>query len=77
MVIGDISSKHLSGLLAKPKTKLMREIYYAVFLLNEFIGKVAQKDHFINSVLKDKKIFIMGSDDGLKGLIKSRQAKSA
>jgi len=76
MIIGDISSKELSRLLSKPKTELMREINYAVFSLNEFIGKVTQKDHFINSVLKDKKIFIIGSDDELKGLIKSGQTKS-
>ena len=75
MVIGDISPKKLSGLLAKPKTELMREINYAVFSLNEFIGKAVQKDHFINSVLKDKKIFIIGSDDELKEFIKSEQAK--
>ncbi|MBM3708554.1 MAG: hypothetical protein FJW69_09530, partial [Actinobacteria bacterium] len=54
MVIGDISSKQLSGFLAKPKSEIMREINYAVFSLNEFISKAIQKDHFINSVLKDK-----------------------
>jgi len=32
---------------------------------------------FINSVLKDKKIFIRGSDDELKGFTKSVQANSA
>jgi uncharacterized protein len=77
MIIGDISSRQLSRLLSKPKTELMREINYAVFSLNEFISKATQKDHFINSVLRDKKIFIIGSDDELKGLIKSGQAKSA
>ena len=77
MVIGNISSKELSGLLSRPKAELMREINYAVFSLNEFIGKAMQKDHFINSVSKDKKIFIIGSDDELKGFIKSGQAKSA
>ena len=77
MIIGDISSKQLSGLLSKPKTELMREINYAVLSLNEFISKAARKDHFINSISKDKKIFIIGSDDELKGFIKSGQAKSA
>ena len=66
MVIGDISSKQLAGILAKTKTELMREINYAVFSLREFINKSIQEDHFINSVLKDKKIFIIGSDDELK-----------
>jgi len=76
MVIGDISSKELSSILSKPKKELMREINYVVFSLNEFINKVMQKDHFINSVLKDKKIYIIGSEDELKGLIKSRQIKA-
>ena len=75
MVIGNISSKELSGLLSEPKTELMREINYAVFPLKEFINKVVQKDNFINSVLKDKKIFIIGSEDELKGLIKSGKTK--
>ena len=77
MVIGGISSKELSGILSKPKKELMREINYAVFSLKEFINKTMLKDHFINSVLKDKKIFIIGSEDELKGFIKSGQAKSA
>jgi predicted nucleotidyltransferase len=76
MVIGDISSKELSSILSKPKKELMREINYVVFSLNEFINKAIQKDHFINSVLKNKKIYIMGNEDELKGLIKSRQIKA-
>jgi predicted nucleotidyltransferase len=77
MVIGDISSKELSGILSKPKKELMREINYAVFSLDEFINKAMLKDHFINSVLKEKKIFIIGSEDELKGFIKTGQTKTA
>ena len=76
MVIGDISSKEISSILSKPKKELMREINYVVFSLNEFINKAIQKDHFINSVLKNKKIYIVGNVDELKGLIKSRQIKA-
>jgi len=76
MVIGDISLKELSNILSKPKKELMREINYVVFSLDEFINKAIQEDHFINSVLKDKKIFIIGSKNELKGLIKSGQAKA-
>jgi len=76
MAVGDISSKELSSILSKPKKELMREINYVVFSLNEFINKAIQKDHFINSVLKNKKIYIIGNEDELKGLIKSRQIKA-
>lgn len=77
MVIGDISSKELSGTLSKPKRELMREINYAVFPLQEFIKRIKKKDHFLNSVLVDKKIFIVGDDNELKAIIKSRQIKAA
>jgi len=77
MIIGDISLKEISSILSKVKIQLMREINYAVFPLREFINKALQKDHFINSVLKDKKIFIIGSKNELKGFIKSGQAKTA
>src|SRR5680860_99142 len=70
MVIGEISSKELSSILSKPKKELMREINYIVFPENEFVGKVRQKDHFLNSVLEDKKIFIVGNEDELRRLIK-------
>lgn len=72
MVIGDISSREVSGILSKPKKELMREINYMVFQSNEFIDRVTNKDHFLNSVLKEKKIFIVGSEDGLKNFIRSR-----
>ena len=56
MVIGDISAKELSNKLSKPKEELMREINYIIFQSDEFMEKVNKKDHFINSVLKEKKI---------------------
>ncbi len=77
MVIGDISSKELSGILSDPKKELMREINYAVFPTREFINKVKKKEHFLNSVLNDKKIFIIGDENELKELIESRQIKAA
>src|SRR4030065_857076 len=76
IVIGNVSSKELSNILSKPKRELMREVNYVVFPLDEFINKITQKDHFINSVLNDKKIYIVGSKDEFKELIKSGKAKA-
>lgn len=72
MVIGAISSKDLSGVLSKVKRELMREINYAVFSPEEFRKKIGQKDHFLSSVLKGKKIFIAGDNNELKKIIGSR-----
>jgi predicted nucleotidyltransferase len=66
LVIGNISLRELSRILAQPKKELNREINYAIFSLDEFKNKVMQRDSFLNRVLKDKKIFILGCEDELK-----------
>ena len=69
MIIGDISSRDISKALSGPKTELSREINYAVFKPAEFKNKITGEDHFLNSVLKKKKIFIVGSENELKRII--------
>ena len=71
LLIGGITSKEVSVLLSQPKQELNREINYALFKLQEFKKRVKQKDHFLNTVLKEKKIFIIGNEDELKRVIKS------
>jgi predicted nucleotidyltransferase len=72
LIIGNISSKELSHILAKPKKELGREINYAVFPIKEFKQKLIRKDHFLSSILREKKIFIIGEEDEFRKLIKSR-----
>ncbi len=72
LIVGSITSRELSTLLSKPKRELSREINYAVFPIKEFKEKIRQKDHFLNAVLKDKKIFIIGNEDEFKRAVKSR-----
>ena len=72
LVIGTITAKELSGILSKPKRELGREINYIVFSLAEFRKKVGSKDHFLTTVLKGEKIFIIGNEDEIKAITKSR-----
>ncbi|MGB3480327.1 MAG: nucleotidyltransferase domain-containing protein [bacterium] len=72
MVIGDISSRKLSSILAKPKNSLGREINYIVYTEKEFKQKARKKNHFIKSILDEKKIFLIGTHDELKKIIRSR-----
>ncbi len=72
-VIGSITSKELSTLISKPKRELGREINYAVFPFDEIKKRIKRKDHFLNDVMKGKKIFIIGSENELKRAIKSGQ----
>jgi predicted nucleotidyltransferase len=71
MIIGDISSKMLSGILSKPKRKLLREINYVVFSPEELIKRILDKNHFIESVLEGKKVFIIGDRNEFKTLVES------
>lgn len=72
LVMGGITSKELSGLLSKCKSEIGREINYAVFKAQEFSKRIKQKDHFLNTVLKEKKLFIIGGEDELKTITESR-----
>ena len=73
MVIGSISSKKLSQLLAAHRSKLQREINYSSISPGEFKKKFAARNHFISSVIKEKKIFIIGREDEFKRFIKTGQ----
>ena len=70
LIIGSITSKQLSSILSKPKMELNREINYIVFDLEEIAKKVTEKNHFLNSVLAEEKIFIIGNENELKTVVK-------
>jgi predicted nucleotidyltransferase len=64
-VIGDITSRELSTLLAKPKQALAREINFTVMPAAEFRKKVQARDHFLSRLLSEKKLFLIGSSHEL------------
>jgi len=67
-VIGDMSNRKLSSLLSKEKQNLNREINFNLYTQEEFLKRIKQNNHFMVSVLKEKKIFIVGSEDDLKAI---------
>ncbi len=68
MVIGDIGLRKVSGLLAGVGNHLGREIKPHIMHSAEFARRVSQKDHFVTSLLATPRIFVVGSEDVLKGL---------
>ena len=72
MVIGDINSRRLSSLLSKPKNELGREINYVVFDVEDFRNKVNKEEHFLNTVLIEDKIFLVGDENELRRIIEGR-----
>lgn len=63
LIIGDISSKKISNVVLDTGLKLNREINFSIFKKSEFIQRLKSKDHFITSIFKEQKIFVIGNPD--------------
>lgn len=72
MVIGSISSRQVSTILAPVKKEFSREINYAAFPTEEFRKRLVRKDHFLQTVVSEKKIFIIGNDNEFKKITRAR-----
>lgn len=68
IVIGDISLRELTGLLAEAQQALGREINPYPLSLKEYIHRFENEDHFLMNVLNSDKLFIIGNQDALESL---------
>jgi len=69
MVIGDIGLRSLTRLLVGLTEKLGREINPYVLTTEEFSHRKSENEHFLNQVLKDSKLFIIGDENDLKTMV--------
>ncbi len=65
MVIGEIGLRGLSGLLSGVSGKIGREVNPHVLSRTEFRKRIQDKEHFLSSVLKSPKLFIIGNEHDL------------
>ena len=68
MVLGSVSFSEVVSALAPAQKTLGREINPNVFPVSEFRAKLAARNHFLRSVMKEKKLFVLGSEDELAEL---------
>jgi DNA-binding transcriptional ArsR family regulator len=68
MVIGTLTLRQLGTRLSGLATKFGREINPHVLTPAEFARRVREQDHFITSVLKTPRLFVIGSEDELTRL---------
>lgn len=68
MILGDVSFSDVVAALAPAQKTLAREINPNVFAAAEFRSKLAAGNHFLRSVMKEKKLFVLGSEHELKKL---------
>ncbi|PWU21723.1 MAG: toxin-antitoxin system toxin subunit [Bdellovibrio sp.] len=65
IVIGSIGLRSLSTAFKEITERVGREINPHVYSLNSWREKIKKKDHFITSVLNDKKVFLVGDESVL------------
>lgn len=70
MVIGDVSFAEASEALAKAQEAIGREVNPSVYAPADFRAKVAAKHHFLRTVLKGEKMFLIGDEHELGRLAK-------
>ena len=70
MVIGDVSFAEASEALARAQQPIGREVNASVYAPADFRAKFAAKHHFLRTVLKSEKIFLIGNEHELGRLAK-------
>lgn len=70
VVIGECNEDELIGDFDRLEGKLKREINYKLYTQNEFKKDVGQKEPFLLNILRDKKIMLIGDENGLRKIFK-------
>jgi uncharacterized protein len=77
MVLGDASFSEVVSALGPAQKALGREINPTVFPASEFRSKLAAGNHFLRSVMKEKRLFVLGTENELTKLASKQLAGSA
>lgn len=62
MIIGDVSFADVVSALSHVEPKLGREVNPTVYGPREFREKLAAKNHFLSTIAKEKKLFVIGDE---------------
>jgi predicted nucleotidyltransferase len=78
MVVGKrVSMQDVVTALVEAERDLGREVNPSVYRTGEFCRKLAQSHHFLSSVVSGPKIFLIGDENELAGLVPIRVAQGA
>jgi predicted nucleotidyltransferase len=75
IVVGEASFEEVVAALGAAQDTLAREVNPTVYSLAEFRAKLAARHHFVLSVMRDKKIFLIGDQRELARLGSRRLAR--
>jgi len=75
LVVGDVPALDLAVAVGEAEEKLRREVNPIVFPPEEFNRRIRGGDHFLTTVLREPKIFLIGDEDDLKRLAGQRDPR--
>jgi hypothetical protein len=76
-VLGNVPFSEVVSALGPAQRALGREINPTVFPPSEFRSKLATGNHFLRSVMKEKRLFVLGTENELAKLASKQLAGSA
>lgn len=62
MVVGEVSFADVASALSEGEARVSREVNPTVYGPREFREKLAARNHFLSTVAKDKKLFVIGDE---------------
>lgn len=77
VLIGSASMKAVKSDMFEYQSAIGFEINSTLYSEEEFIDKIREKNHFIVSLCKAKKIFLKGAENEFRGFIKVQQDRKA
>jgi predicted nucleotidyltransferase len=76
LVVGHVQFREIVAAMAEAQSQLGREVNPTVYGVDEFRAKIAARHHFLHSVLKKEKIFLIGDQRELERLATERMANA-
>ena len=74
MVIGDTTFDEAISAISAAQSALAREINPSIYSPTEFKAKLKKGNHFLTSIIKSEKMFVIGTEDELRNLGSKRVA---
>lgn len=72
MIVGSINFSQVVAAIAPVQQKLAREVNPTVYPVAEFRRKIAEGHHFLQTVTREPKVFLVGDERELAGLAQER-----
>jgi predicted nucleotidyltransferase len=78
IIIGDnLSLDTVVPVLSDAQTELAREVNPSIYSMDEFRRKLTEGNHFLTSVAKEPKLFLIGNEHEFERLVEKRVAQRA